>query len=155
MSVMARRATIVLVVAMLLVGCERTHEAGGSVASGGAPGTQADGTVATASGLRYIDLKVGAGATPRPGQIVIVHYTGWRADGFKFDSSRDRGQAFQFRLGAGHVIKGFDEGIATMKVGGRRRLIVPPALAYGEAGTPDLIPPNATLTFEVELLAVQ
>ncbi len=106
----------------------------------------------TPSGLQYQEITEGTGATPRSGQTVSVHYTGWLADGKKFDSSRDRGQPLQFVLGRGEVIKGWEEGVATMKVGGKRKLIIPPALGYGAAGFGSVIPPNATLTFEVELL---
>lgn len=112
--------------------------------------------VTTASGLKYQDVKVGTGALPKNGQTVVVHYTGTLMNGTKFDSSRDRGQPFQFALGQGNVIKGWDEGIATMKVGGRRKLIIPSALGYGAQGTPDgTIPPNATLIFDVELLGIR
>ncbi|MGF1498635.1 MAG: FKBP-type peptidyl-prolyl cis-trans isomerase [Elainellaceae cyanobacterium] len=111
-------------------------------------------TVTTPSGLQYVDLVEGDGATPQPGQTVIVHYTGTLEDGTKFDSSRDRNQPFSFRLGAGRVIRGWDEGIATMKVGGRRRLIIPPELGYGARGAGGVIPPNATLIFDVELLRI-
>lgn len=109
----------------------------------------------TASGLKYTDLVVGTGAQPKSGQTVTVHYTGWLTDGKKFDSSKDRNQPFSFRIGAGEVIKGWDEGVATMRVGGKRRLTMPPQLAYGAQRAGGVIPPNATLVFEVELLGVR
>jgi peptidylprolyl isomerase len=111
--------------------------------------------VTTDSGLKYADLEVGDGPAPENGQTVSVHYTGWLEDGTKFDSSLDRGQPFSFVLGEGRVIRGWDEGVATMKVGGKRQLVIPPELAYGERGAGGVIPPNATLIFEVELLEVQ
>ncbi len=110
----------------------------------------------TPSGLKYVDLEIGEGAGPVTGKTVIVHYTGKLLDGTKFDSSVDRGQPFDFQIGVGRVIAGWDEGVATMKVGGRRILEIPADLGYGERGTPGgPIPPNATLLFEVELLEVQ
>lgn len=110
----------------------------------------------TASGLQYYDLAQGEGATARAGQTVVVHYIGWRTDGTKFDSSMDRFQPFPFPLGGGRVIKGWDEGVAGMQVGGRRQLRIPANLAYGERGAGNgLIPPGATLIFEVELLEIQ
>ena len=109
--------------------------------------------VTTPSGLKYIDEVVGTGESPQTGQIVTAHYTGTLENGTKFDSS-DRGQPFTFRIGTASVIKGWDEGVMTMKVGGKRRLIIPPNLGYGAAGRPPNIPPNATLIFEVELLSV-
>jgi FKBP-type peptidyl-prolyl cis-trans isomerase len=109
-------------------------------------------TTTTPSGLRYVDLVVGTGASPTAGDRAEVHYTGWLEDGKKFDSSVDRGEPFVFPLGAGRVIRGWDEGVASMKVGGRRRLIVPPGLGYGDRGAGRVIPPGATLIFEVELL---
>jgi peptidylprolyl isomerase len=116
--------------------------------------TAAPKTVTLADGLKYTDLKVGKGPTPRAGQTAIVHYTGTLLDGKKFDSSRDRGQPFEFALG-GRVIPCWNEAVATMRVGGRRKLVCPPALAYGEHGYPPVIPPNATLNFDVELLGVR
>jgi FKBP-type peptidyl-prolyl cis-trans isomerase len=108
----------------------------------------------TASGLKYIDEVIGTGESPSPGKTVVVHYTGQLENGTKFDSSLDRGQPFSFPIGMGEVIKGWDEGVMTMKVGGKRRLIIPPELGYGsqDKGT---IPPNSTLIFDVELLRVK
>ena len=109
-------------------------------------------TVTTASGLKYEDLTEGSGAEAKAGQTVSVHYTGWLTDGQKFDSSKDRNDPFSFVLGGGMVIKGWDEGVQGMKVGGVRRLTIPPLLGYGVRGAGGVIPPNATLVFEVELL---
>lgn len=111
--------------------------------------------VTTASGLKYVDLVEGTGATPQTGQTVVVHYTGTLTDGRKFDSSRDRNQPFSFPIGRGRVIKGWDEGLSTMKVGGQRQLIIPPDLGYGARGAGGVIPPNATLIFDVELLDIK
>ena len=114
--------------------------------------------VTTKSGLKYQDVQVGTGEEAKKGMAVFVHYTGWLymngQRGKKFDSSVDRGQPFSFKLGGGQVIKGWDEGVAGMKVGGRRELIIPPQLAYGSKGAAGVIPPNATLDFEVRLLKV-
>jgi len=115
----------------------------------------AEGAVATPSGLKYVDLVVGTGESPKQGQLVTVHYTGTLEDGTKFDSSLDRGQPFQFNIGTGQVIKGWDEGLMTMRVGGKRRLIIPSDLGYGSRGAGGVIPPNATLVFEVELLGIK
>ncbi|MBP6404148.1 MAG: FKBP-type peptidyl-prolyl cis-trans isomerase [Proteobacteria bacterium] len=115
--------------------------------------------ITTPSGLQYEDTTVGDGAEARAGQDVTVHYTGWLyndgAQGAKFDSSKDRNDPFEFSLGAGMVIKGWDEGVAGMKIGGKRTLIIPAALGYGARGAGGVIPPNATLKFDVELLGVQ
>ncbi|WP_409999943.1 FKBP-type peptidyl-prolyl cis-trans isomerase [Planctomyces sp. SH-PL62] len=113
----------------------------------------------TESGLEYRDTKEGDGATPKKGQTCEMHYTGWLwqdgKKGKKFDSSVDRGESFEFTLGVGQVIKGWDEGVSTMKVGGKRELLIPPALGYGARGAGGDIPPNATLLFEVELLGAR
>ncbi len=111
--------------------------------------------VTTESGLKYVDLVVGTGESPKMGQTAVVHYTGWLMDGKKFDSSVDRGTPFSFPVGMGRVIKGWDEGVLTMKVGGKRKLTIPPELGYGERGSPGAIPPNATLIFDVELLEIK
>lgn len=108
----------------------------------------------TTSGLVFEELTLGSGDAAKLGQTVSVHYTGWLADGTKFDSSRDRNEPFEFPLGAGYVIRGWDEGVQGMRVGGVRRLTIPPALGYGARGAGGVIPPNATLTFEVELLEI-
>jgi FKBP-type peptidyl-prolyl cis-trans isomerase len=112
-------------------------------------------TTTTASGLKYEDIKQGDGDVATTGKTVSVHYTGWLTDGKKFDSSKDRGQPFEFPLGGGRVIKGWDEGVQGMKVGGTRKLTIPPELGYGSRGAGGVIPPSATLVFEVELLKVR
>ena len=139
-----------------------TMLAAGLVVTGITTSAMAQGagkTMTTASGLQITDTKVGTGATPTTGQICVMHYTGWLyqngTKGAKFDSSLDRGQPFEFPIGTGRVIKGWDEGVASMKVGGKRTLIIPPDLGYGVRGAGGVIPPNATLIFEVELLAVK
>jgi FKBP-type peptidyl-prolyl cis-trans isomerase FkpA len=109
----------------------------------------------TASGLQYVDLLEGQGEEAKAGRTVSVHYTGWLENGTKFDSSLDRREPFSFRLGAGEVIRGWDEGVAGMKIGGKRKLTIPSALGYGARGAGGVIPPNATLIFEVELLGVK
>jgi peptidylprolyl isomerase len=116
-------------------------------------------TMTTPSGLQITDTKVGTGAQPQTGQTCVMHYTGWLYDngtkGAKFDSSLDRGEPFEFAIGQGQVIKGWDEGVDTMKVGGKRTLVIPPQLGYGARGAGGVIPPNATLIFDVELLGVK
>jgi peptidylprolyl isomerase len=130
------------------------------VATGASTATAQTGkSVTTPTGLQITDSKVGTGATPKTGQTCVMHYTGWLyengAKGKKFDSSVDRGQPFEFPIGVKRVIAGWDEGVATMKVGGKRTLIIPPQLGYGARGAGGVIPPNATLIFEVELLDVK
>jgi FKBP-type peptidyl-prolyl cis-trans isomerase len=111
--------------------------------------------IQTASGLEYVEIVEGKGSRPKPGDSVRVHYTGWLKSGEKFDSSRDRGQPFVFAIGRGRVIKGWDEGVGEMRVGGKRKLIIPAHLGYGDSGAGRVIPPGATLIFEVELLGIE
>ena len=118
-------------------------------------GKKEEKVVTTKSGLKYIDQKEGTGERARAGDTVEVHYTGWLKNGKKFDSSVDRGEPFSFTLGARMVIKGWDEGVAGMRVGGKRKLIIPPELGYGKRGAGGVIPPDAELTFEVELLKIK
>jgi peptidylprolyl isomerase len=129
------------------------------LAARGAKAQDAAKPVTTASGLQYIDTKVGSGASPRAGQICVMHYTGWLyengAKGKKFDSSVDRGRPFEFPIGRRQVIAGWDEGVASMRVGGKRTLIIPAKLGYGDRGAGGVIPPNATLIFDVELLSIK
>jgi FKBP-type peptidyl-prolyl cis-trans isomerase FkpA len=141
-----------------LLACGRSADRDAAPGKGGfnpSLGVDTTAMTKTPSGLRYQDVARGQGAEAKAGQTVSVHYTGWLPNGEKFDSSRDRNQPFGFRLGAGEVIAGWDEGVAGMKVGGRRKLVIPPDLAYGTAGAPPDIPPGATLVFDVELLDVR
>jgi peptidylprolyl isomerase len=152
---------------LTLLATTRMGRAGALVAAllcfGGPTGVAAQQTgkdmTTTASGLQITDSVVGTGAAPKTGQKCVMHYTGWLYEdgkkGAKFDSSVDRGQPFEFTIGVGQVIKGWDEGVASMKVGGKRALIIPAALGYGARGAGGVIPPNATLLFDVELLGVK
>jgi len=147
MQPLSRRGVIVAALAASTIGAIMSQSA------------DAQTVTTTPDGLQIIELKVGTGASPKPGQIAVVHYTGWLyangKKGAKFDSSVDRGQPFEFPIGRQQVIAGWDEGVATMKVGGKRTLIIPPALGYGANGAGGVIPPNATLIFDVELLSVK
>ncbi len=142
------RCTATLAVLLMLAGA--THAAAADPSP--APSPDAARTVTTASGLRYVDTQVGSGAMPKPGQTVAVHYVAMNGP-TRIEGSPG-GQPFEFQLGKGQALKGLEEGVSTMKVGGKRTLIVPPELGYGIAGVPGRVPPNATLTFEVELVAV-
>jgi FKBP-type peptidyl-prolyl cis-trans isomerase FkpA len=147
---------VVVVAALVLGGC---GQPGAATAPNATTTTTSSGTkaaeVTMPDGLTFTDDQVGTGAEAQAGKTVSVHYTGWLTDGTKFDSSRDRNQPFSFPLGRGQVIKGWDEGVAGMKVGGKRTLTIPPDLGYGARGAGGVIPPNATLKFEVELLDVK
>jgi FKBP-type peptidyl-prolyl cis-trans isomerase len=167
------QATWLLAALLVIAGCKSksTSSTGSSSApvSGGtsaAPAAPAAGGAATSTtpkseevvmqnGLKYQDLKVGDGTLAEKGMSATVHYTGWLTDGTEFDSSLKSGRPFTFRIGAGEVIQGWDEGVAGMRVGGQRKLTIPPALGYGAAGAGGVIPPNATLVFEVQLLNVR
>lgn len=146
-------ALILLLTASLLVAQTSTQKR--SAPNTNAPTKVTGPGVTTASGLQYWDIKVGTGQEAKDGDHVKVHYTGWLTSGKKFDSSVDAHQPFELTLGKGEVIKGWDEGIAGMKVGGKRQLRIPPDLAYGAKGYPGVIPPNATLIFDVQLLAIK
>ena len=148
-----QRIAIIVIVVLLLVGVAYLVW---SAASNKSVGNLPDlsNMTTTASGLQYKDTLVGDGAEVTPGKTVSVHYTGWLQNGVKFDSSLDRGQPFSLNVGLGQVIAGWDEGLVGMKEGGKRLLVIPPELGYGAAGSPPVIPPNATLIFEVEVLEV-
>jgi FKBP-type peptidyl-prolyl cis-trans isomerase FkpA len=148
-----RRSPIMLL--GIVVGAAVLAVLAAACAQSQAPSGGGGNEVTTASGLKYQDTKVGTGAEAKAGQTAVVHYTGWLTDGKKFDSSKDRGQPFSFPLGGGRVIKGWDEGVQGMKVGGTRKLTIPANLGYGAQGAGGVIPPNATLVFEVDLLELR
>lgn len=157
-------SVLALVAAFALTGCNETTTTGSAPAPAAEANTPAAAPAPAAtggkvhklaSGLQYEDLVVGNGTMAEPGMNVSVHYTGWLTDGTKFDSSVDRGQAFKFQLGAGMVIQGWDEGVKGMRIGGKRKLTIPSDLGYGPRGAGGVIPPNATLVFDVELLDVK
>jgi FKBP-type peptidyl-prolyl cis-trans isomerase len=155
---MKRQVGLVFILVMVFgfaFGCGSSDKPGSTGATSTSSPMKVNGApTTTASGLQYWDIVVGTGATAASGNSVKVHYSGFLTSGQKFDSSRDRGEPFSFPLGAGQVIKGWDEGVAGMKVGGQRQLRIPPQLGYGAAGAGGAIPPNATLIFDVELLEV-
>lgn len=144
---------LLLLVAIVIPACAQKEQTPPANKNAGAAPVAAN-AVKTPSGLSYVDLVPGTGPSPVAGKPVKVHYTGWLENGTKFDSSVDRGQPFVFAIGAGQVIPGWDEGVMSMKVGGKRKLIIPSQLGYGAEGAGGVIPPNATLIFEVELLDV-
>lgn len=157
-----RRNTLIVLIVLLLIGTAlvaffvfRDRLPAGQSSSNPVLPVPGVNTITTDSGLQYQELKAGSGPAAAAGNTVSVHYTGWLADGTKFDSSRDRNAPFEFTLGRGSVIKGWDEGVAGMQVGGVRKLFIPPELAYGDQGVGDIIPPGATLIFEVELLQIK
>jgi FKBP-type peptidyl-prolyl cis-trans isomerase len=155
-KILTRTLAALAAAGLLACGGGSGHDAGRAPA-GFSAALEVDTTAMTRtpSGLRYQDVTVGQGKEAKAGRTVTVQYTGWLANGEKFDSSRDRNQPFGFDLGAGQVFAGWDEGVAGMKVGGRRKLVIPPDLGYGTAGAPPDIPPGATLVFDVELLDVR
>jgi FKBP-type peptidyl-prolyl cis-trans isomerase FkpA len=148
------RTWILIAVAILVVAVAAACRRGGGASSTSEPTKVAGEGTTTPSGLQYWDIQVGSGAVAEPGKTVTVHYSGWLTNGTKFDSSVDRGKPFTFPLGAGMVIRGWDEGVSGMKVGGKRQLKIPADLGYGSRGAGGVIPPDATLIFDVELLSV-
>jgi FKBP-type peptidyl-prolyl cis-trans isomerase len=156
-GVAVNRPLLLLVIGLIAACSSKPDDKGGATSGGFSAALQVDtaAMAKTPTGLRYQDLAEGQGAAAAAGKAVTVHYTGWLPNGEKFDSSRDRDEPFGFTLGAGQVIAGWDEGVAGMKIGGKRKLVIPPDLGYGTAGAPPDIPPGATLVFEVELLNVR
>ena len=155
---MHRKAVLLVVVTLALAAwaqSDKKSTKNAETASTSGPTKVTGAGVTTATGLQYWDIKVGTGAVAEKGKTVSMEYTGWLTDGKKFDSNVGSGKPFSLRLGAGQVIKGWDEGIVGMKVGGKRQLKIPPQLGYGAQGYPGAIPPNATLIFDVTLLGVQ
>jgi peptidylprolyl isomerase len=148
-------ALLAAVFPFLISACAKPQDARDETAEQTAAGEPEAGEVVTSTGLKYVDLEVGNGPEAQPGDTVDVHYTGRLVDGTKFDSSLDRQEPLTFRLGAGEVIEGWDQGIAGMKVGGKRKLTIPPELGYGDQGAQGVIPPGATLIFDVKLLKIQ
>lgn len=148
------RVATVLIAASFLLSVQALSQSAKTSSTAAPTKVTGDG-VKTASGLQYWDIKVGTGTEAKEGSHVKVHYTGWLTSGKKFDSSVDAGQPFDFTIGRGDVIKGWDQGVAGMKVGGKRQLRIPPDLAYGERGYPGAIPSNATLIFDIQLLDVK
>jgi FKBP-type peptidyl-prolyl cis-trans isomerase FkpA len=138
-----------------MTACEKTEQPASKQSAEAAAPAKPTFPVAEVTALKMEDLKVGTGALAEAGKTVSVHYTGWLTNGTKFDSSKDQGQPFSFQVGAGEVIKGWDQGVTGMKVGGARRLTIPPSLGYGSRGAAGVIPPDATLVFDVDLLGVQ
>lgn len=151
-SVEKLMALLLVAAAIIIPACAQKEPKVDDVGQAQQGSSLRSGMTMTPSGLAYKDLRPGNGPQPVKGKQVKVHYTGWLENGVKFDSSVDRGEPFEFVIGAGQVIPGWDEGVATMKVGGKRRLVIPPQLGYGSAGAGGVIPPNATLIFDVELL---
>jgi peptidylprolyl isomerase len=149
---------LLLVLATQISSCTKKdtqNQAGQNTPQATASASGQKSMVKTPSGLQYEDLVPGSGASPSPGKTVIVHYTGWLTNGTKFDSSVDRNEPFSFTIGSGQVIPGWDEGVMSMKIGGKRKLVIPPELGYGAAGAGGVIPANATLVFEVILLDIR
>ena len=152
---MTRKILLILGTTLLVVMMIACKSVGQSDSDNEISGKGSESVQHTESGLQILDLEIGDGAEVQAGDVASMHYTGWLEDGTKFDSSLDRGRPFEFTLGVGNVIKGWDEGVVGMKINGKRRLTIPPEVGYGSRGAGDAVPPNATLIFEVELLAIK